>query len=474
MNPHVMRWIKRVLVSLVVCAMAAVTAAAGVRDVGPAGDKIPVSAYFTDASPLVPGNEVKASGVTVGEIVAVELEDGKARVQMLVDRAVLPVHDDARAVITAKDLLGERFVDLQRGSSGAPAAAEPLVIPVERTSAVVDLEDVLNSLDDPASAGLAGLVGTAGQGVAGQGEKVADGITAFNPAMQRAAELSRMLDEQNAVLNSLVDSTEPVAAELAADGGRNLDRTVGSAERTLTAVAAERKAVADSLDRLPGTLTDARHALAQVGGVAEQATPALQSIRPVTDDLTQIDAELRRFADSADPALGSLPPVLDRAKQLIDEAGPLVHDLAPAGGDIRSVAFSAHNLSEKGASLRVENLMKFVKFWALSTAGYDGLSHYFRASIPVTPAALGRTAAGPVPGLPDSPIPNLPTPNVPRAPLPGTCDPNGGHPCEGETGPQGGPAAGPQSSPPADPQGGATGLDQQQEQNMVDQLLGGG
>ena len=454
------RWTRVALTGGVVAAVVAVSTAAAPPSSG--SDEVPVTAVFADASPLVPGNEVKTSGVTVGEIVAVGLENGKAKVQMLVERSVLPLHTDARAVITAKDLLGERFVDLQRGSETAPAASEPVEIPEERTSAVVDLEDVLNSLDDPTSAGLAGLVTTLGQGLEGRGEETANGITSFRTAMEHAQSLAAILDEQNEVLASLVDSTEPVAGELAAGRGAELDRMIGATEKTLGAVAAERRAVTDSLNTLPETLANARRTLAQVAGVADAATPGLESIRPVTDDLTQIDGELRRFADAADPALGSLPPVLARAQELIDEAAPLVHDLAPAGGDLRSIAFSARNLSEQGLSLRFENLMKFVKFWALSTAGYDGLSHYFRASVPVTPAAVGRTAAGPVPGLPDSPIPDLPTPQVERLPLPGTCGADGGHPCEGEDGPQA----------PA-PDGGATGLDQQQEQNMIGQLLGG-
>lgn len=454
------RWTRVALTGGVVAAVVTVSTAAAPASSG--SDEIPVTAIFADASPLVPGNEVKTSGVTVGQIVAVGLENGKAKVQMLVERSVLPLHTDARAVITAKDLLGERFVDLQRGSEAAPAASEPVEIPEDRTSAVVDLEDVLNSLDDPTSAGLAGLVTTLGQGLEGHGEATADGITSFRTATEHAQSLAAILDEQNEVLASLVDSTEPVAGELAAGRGAELDRMIGATEKTLGAVAAERQAVTDSLNTLPDTLANARRTLAQVAGVADAATPGLESIRPVTDDLTEIDAELRRFADAADPALGSLPPVLDKAQDLIDEATPLVHDLAPAGGDLRSIAFSARNLSEQGLSLRFENLMKFIKFWALSTAGYDGLSHYFRASVPVTPAALGRTAAGPVPGLPDSPVPDLPTPQVERLPLPGTCGADGGHPCEAENGPQA----------PA-PDGGATGLDQQQEQNMIGQLLGG-
>lgn len=459
-----MRLLEKLTYAVVVLGVVALTALGLTGAAGEKQGQIALAAVFADASPLLPGNEVKASGVTVGEIVAVELREGKAHVQMLVDDAVLPLHDDARAVITAKDVLGERFVTLERGSPGAPAMAEPLVIPVERTSAVVDIEDLLNALDDPTSAGFAGLLTTLGEGVRGQGPEVAAAITALAPAMEQADELGRLLSEQNEVLTSLLDSTQPVAAELAANRGQNLDMTVDATERTLSAVSAERQAVQEALQRLPETLKNANRTLSQVAGVTETATPSLESIRPVTDDLTQINQELLQFVDAADPALASLTPVLDRAKELVDEAAPLVADLKPLGPDLRSVAEDGRRLSDEGVSLRFENLMKFVKFWSLSTTGYDGLSHYFRASVPVTPAALGRTGGGMIPGAPDSPVPNLEYPQVERLPLPGTCEGESNHPCEGE-----------QDLPtqPDAPGNGFTGLTPEQENSMLDQMLGG-
>lgn len=464
-----------VLTAVVGLAALGTTAAAG----DSSGSRIPLSAVFADASPLLPGNEVKASGVTVGEIIGVELQDGKAMVQMLVDRAVLPLHDDARAVITAKDVLGERFVTLERGAPGAPTMAQPLVIPVERTSAVVDIEDLVNALDDPTSAGFAGLLTTLGEGVRGRGPEVADTIRALAPAMEQTDQLGRLLTEQNQVLTALLDSVQPVAGEVAANRGQNFDAFLDSTERTLSAVAANRQATADALQRLPGTLQNAQDVLARTAGVAESGSASLGAIRPVTDDLSSIENELRRFSAAADPALASLRPVLDRAQELIDQARPVVDELRSSGSELRSVASSARDLSEKGLSLRFENLMQFAKFWALSTTGYDGLSHYFRASVPLTPAALGRDGAAMFPGAPDSPIPNLEYPEQQRFPLPGNCegpDAPDNHPCAGEADTGGGGSdlplrSGADTAPM--PDGGATGLTAEQENSMLDQMLGG-
>lgn len=419
-------------------------------------DTLTVRAMFTDAAALIPGNEVKASGVTVGRIESIALRDGLAELTMSVERSVLPLHQDARAVITTKDVLGERYVNLDRGSPSAPPLGDPPVIPASQTDRVVDLQDVLNALDDPTATAAAGVVTAVGQGMDGRGSDIAAAIRELAPAMRQADALAKVLSEQNEVLTHLVDSAQPVAAALATDDGREVDRLVASGESMLSAVATNREAVQQALDRLPGTLADAERTLARVAGVAERSTPVLASIRPVTDDLVDISAELREFSAAADPALASLEPVLDEARRLLGEAAPLVRDLRPFGSGLVGVADAGRTLSETAVTPALGDLMEFVKGWALSTSQYDAVSHYFRAMVVATPAATAGTATGAVPAVPPSAVPELPTPHAPLGPPLGSAD--------AEPGPT-----------PAQPSsdGGATGLSEQQENDLLGQLLGG-
>lgn len=407
------------------------------------GEDLSVTAVFADASPLIPGNEVKASGVTVGEVGSIALRQGRAHVEMIVERSVLPMHEDASATITSKDLLGERFINLERGSPSAPLLDEAGVIPESQTSRVVELQEVLNAVDDPTGTALAALVTTLGEGVNRQGPEIAAAISALEPAMRQTDELGHVLSEHNQLLTQLVDTVQPVAGALATDRGRSLDRLVGSSEQTLSAVATNRAAVQEMLRQLPATLDRARRSLGQVAGVADAATPTLASMRPVTDDLTGISGELRRFSDAADPALGSLPPVLDRAQALLDETAPLVRALRPFGEDLRGVTAASRTISEQALDTRLTNLMMLIRNWSLSTNGYDGLSHYFRGAIVPSPKAAGHTAAGPIPGSPDGPVPDVPLP--------------------GDSG----------ALPDPAPGDSATGLTSEQEHSMLGQLLGG-
>lgn len=413
-----------------------------------AGSRSGVHGDFPDASTLVVGNVVRADGVEVGRVSSVDLVNGHARVGLEVDRELLPLHEDARMTIRAVNLLGEKYVDLVSGTPNAPVDEDGSV-PMERTAVAVDIQDVINGLGDPAATNLAALVTTAGEGLDQNGPQLAATIRAIEPAFARTERLAGILRDQNATLGQLVDRVHPVAESLADDDGRTLDRLVGNTQQTLATVAANQQALDQTLAELPATVTSARRTLGELAGTADAATPTLASIRPVTDDLPQIAAELEQFADAADPALASLPPVLERADALLGEAAPLVAQLRQGGPDLRGVASGARPVAGELLDRNLKGVLDFVKLWAMSTNGSDGLSHYFRGVVYATPQNVGRLATG------------LANPNLPPGPVQLPLRPQA-EPAQPGTG----------QAPPQEP-GNATGLSEEQERSMVGDLLGG-
>ena len=444
---------KQFRIGAVVAVVAAVVAATAAAVDGE-DDQMTITAVFTDANPLMPGNLVTAAGVEVGTIESVSLQNGLARVEMTVSDEVAPLHKDATAKIYTKDLLGERYVALDPGSPSSPELSEPAVIGPKRTARDVDLQNVLNIVDDPTGTALAGLLSALGEGAKGNGRNIAAAIKALKPAMENAGELGQLLSEQNALLTAVIDKAQPVAKAVADD--RSMERLVGATTKTLSAVADNREAMRDTLRALPRTMASARERLAQVADVSDASTRTLASLRPMTGSLADTSVELRRFAAAADPALSSLPPVLAKADKMLNELGPLVRVLRPAGPELRDVAESVRTLSETALSRRLTDLMEFLKGWALATSDYDAISHYFKAVTPYSPPAASETALGPVPGAPRRPVPDVPLPGPGRLPLPGINE----DPLD------------PQVEVPSD--GSLTGLSRKQETSLVESLLGGG
>lgn len=404
-----------------------------------------VIGMFADASPVIEGTEVRAAGVGVGTVESIRLENGKGRVELSVRESVLPLHTDATLKIRPVSLLGEQYIELDPGDPAKPVLGDQ-VIDERHTSRAVELQEIINTLDDPTSTALAALVTGLGEGLHGTGADAAAAIKALAPAMNRTAELGTVLDQQNEALTDLVDTVTPVVEAAAADGA--LDRLVGSTEQSLSTLAANQRALDTTLAQLPATVAKARRTLSRLAGVSDAATPALKSVRPVTQNLSQISKELRAFAETADPALASLRPVLQRADVLLDKAAPVVRGLKPAAADLTRTADSARPVLDQLVVKRLGDLMDFVKWWSLSTNGHDGLSNYFRGVLVATPQSLVDTGLATVPGKTPDPsdvlgaLPKLPKVTDALPTVPGDL-------------------------------GNVTGLSEKQEGSLLGQLLGG-
>src|SRR5262245_40518027 len=72
-------------------------------------------AFFLDTGGLVPGDVVMVSGFRKGTVRSMRLLDRGVEVDLAVEQDVL-LHEDARAIIGTRGLLGERFVALERGA----------------------------------------------------------------------------------------------------------------------------------------------------------------------------------------------------------------------------------------------------------------------------------------------------------------------------------------------------------------------
>jgi phospholipid/cholesterol/gamma-HCH transport system substrate-binding protein len=343
---------------------------------------------FKDASPLLPGNQVMLNGVKVGSVDSIKLVGRMADVAISVDKDALPVHSDARLTIKPVTLLGERYIDLNQGTASAPLIANNAVIPASRTGADVTLSDVLNTLDKPTSASLAGMVGSLGTGLDGNGANTAAALKLLAPVMNNASAFASVLQSQNQTLSNLVSSLSKVASGVAADQGHAMDSLIAAADTVTASTAQNEAAFRSTLQQLPGTLSAARATLSQLAATANNVTPTLASLRPTTDQLPALSNELNNFATAANPALEAANPVLAQATTLLAQLRPVVSVLEKNIDATTSDAKSLGTLTNT-VGPRFTSVMAFVRNWALATNGSDGLGHYFRGLVILTPYMAG-------------------------------------------------------------------------------------
>jgi phospholipid/cholesterol/gamma-HCH transport system substrate-binding protein len=407
---------------------------------------IEVVAEFDDAGAILQGNDVRVDGIHAGIVRKVELVNNKAHLTLKLDGDFAPIHEDATVAIRPISLLGERFVDLDRGTDVAPVLPDGGLIPASQTRRSVDLDEVLSAVDQPTGEALSALLVGLGGGMAGRGEDAAKAIEALAPALTDTAGLLALLSDQNTLLAELIDRAQPALSALGADRGARLDKLVASTKGLLDTTAGAAPQLGATLKRLPTALATARSALMELAALAGETTPVLASLRPLTNDLVGFAADLSEFASVAGPALASLDPVLAKGRELIEAARPVIADLEAAGGDARAVAKAGRSISD-ALPADLSNLFDFVRNFALATSGSDGISHYLRFLPPGNQENVdGRSPFEP----PQAPIFGRPEstdlPAVPAAPAPKV---------------------------KGDP-GSATGLTAEQERSLLEYLVGGG
>ena len=120
--------------------------------IGP-GSTVTVPVRFTNVSGLDPGDVVQVSGVKVGQVANVVLEDvGSVMVYLDVNRANRP-HTDAKALVASLDFLGAKYVDYIPGNA-TELLRDGQVITGQRE---VEITETATNLTGRASDALAGL-----------------------------------------------------------------------------------------------------------------------------------------------------------------------------------------------------------------------------------------------------------------------------------------------------------------------------
>jgi len=131
---------------------------------------------------LLPESDVKIHGVNIGEVAAVDLEGGRAKVTMKIDKAER-IPTSSTATIRPKTLFGEKFVDIDPGDAETTGPflrdggrIEDTVGGFELERILGDLYPVLQAVDGDQLAVILGELAAAGRGM---GETVNRSIANF-------------------------------------------------------------------------------------------------------------------------------------------------------------------------------------------------------------------------------------------------------------------------------------------------------
>lgn len=267
------------------------------------GEKTTYRAAFADVSGLRQGDQVRVAGVTVGKVRSVDAQpDSTVLVTFDVD-SDLRLDSHTTAVVRYRNLIGDRLLELGRGSTPGEPLAEDDTIAVANTAPAVDLDALLNGFK-PLFAGLnssqvnelSGQLVEVLQGQSGAVEELVGSVASFTGTLgDRSALITDVVTNLNAVLGEVADRKDglgDLVDELSSlvVGLDRQDTQVLDAARRIDAMA---RAGATLLARTRGDLTPTLEGLRASARGLNQDAGALQAL------LTQWPRHYARIQDTA-------------------------------------------------------------------------------------------------------------------------------------------------------------------------------
>jgi phospholipid/cholesterol/gamma-HCH transport system substrate-binding protein len=105
-----------------------------------------ITAYFTSATGIYAGDEVRVSGVRVGTVKSVDPMPNQAKLTLDIDSDV-PIPAEAKAVIVSQNLVAARYVQLTPAyRRSGPTMRDGALIPADRTAVPVEWDEVVSQL----------------------------------------------------------------------------------------------------------------------------------------------------------------------------------------------------------------------------------------------------------------------------------------------------------------------------------------
>jgi phospholipid/cholesterol/gamma-HCH transport system substrate-binding protein len=292
-----------------------------------AGPRREVTATFRDTKMLQAGDPVRVRGVDVGGIKEIKPAGDRrtTEVVMKID-ADVDLHEDARAKVAWRTLLGGNWVvEIDPGSSKAGPLRDGR-IPLERTNVPVELDDVTSVVSGRARRGLERIPGELSDAFAERAtlRRLSSALAGAAPDLERGLRALRGTEPDHD-LEMLVDEAAKVTEALDAPDDR-LRRLVADTAATLRVTARRALDLRSTIARAPATLDEVDRAVTALDHTLEQVDPLLEEVREPAGDVAPAVRDLR-------PVVVDANTVLDRARPLLAGLRPAVESLATASRD---------------------------------------------------------------------------------------------------------------------------------------------
>lgn len=234
-------------------------------------------ALFAEAGGIAVGNDVTLSGIKVGAITDVTLDDGDALVAFTVG-SKYALGSETTAQIKTGTLLGERVLKLE--STGSGTLNRTQVIPVARTSSPYSLSDAVGELTSNTGGTDTGQLNQSLDTLSQTLDQIAPQL---GPAFDGLTRLSRALNSRDGSLGDLL-KTAADATGILSERSQQVNSVILNANELLSILVERRQAI---VDLLANTSAVSKQLVGLVYDNEKQLAPTLERLNRVNEVLVR-------------------------------------------------------------------------------------------------------------------------------------------------------------------------------------------
>ena len=377
-----------------------------------------------DAAELTQNAEVHmAGGSLVGHVTSIDparTASGQpiAVLNLALNKSIEPLPADSSWDIRLKGSIGLKYLQVTPGTS-TQALVDGATVPVSRTTAEVDLDQVLSSYDAPTRVGVVASTEGYGTGFAGRGSGINDAIRAFLPLVNDLGPVARNLASPRTDFGGFFRGLERFSAAVAPVAQQQADLYVNLATtfRALASVAVP--FLQNWISQTPPTLQTVINQAPTIDPFVNDTAALFAELAPGFETLPQSAPVL---AQTFEIGLRTLPPTYTGPQSLNAELTSLAQHLATYGEN-PTVQGGLDRLTLTASSLR--SPLAFLTP-AQATCNYVTLFLRNTSSLLSDPVATGTRLRFNVVAIDDVPgVESVPSQHVFTTPDPNQADAHG-------------------------------------------------
>ncbi|MGA7397575.1 MAG: MlaD family protein [Solirubrobacterales bacterium] len=351
---------------------------------------------MTQIGQLASQSEVSISGVGVGHVTNVELGEGdqagSAIVTLELEPEYAPVPADTRAILRAKSLLGEAYVELTPGDKRDGYLQDGDELPAAQVAKSVQLDEIFRTFDpETREAFQQGAIDNA-IATYKRGASLNQALAVLPGTLTEIDDVVNVLNDQEEDFSKLIKNTGVVFNAISRRQGQ-LSGLIRNSNTVFSTTAARNENLKEFFRIFPTFLRESRLTQERLGDFSAFATPVMNKLVPVARQLSPtfeasaaLAPQSKRLYTGLKPVIRKAPKAFPSLRSFLDQDAPKLLARVPD-------YFAEFNPILESATYYKRELTAFIALAASSTNAVGpypggGNKQFIRAAVTLGPEVL--------------------------------------------------------------------------------------